>query len=161
MTARNTSGCRPICGSAASAKGEDGDRDWALLSVGAPTPPLAISADRLRAYAKRAGDKGQHRTAMIAAALSALGRLPLADAKSIAQDAGTPLGGQAAYADALQKAVRNDSKGGVVLLVATGMQTPGWEGVPAGDFYHMLAALRAVGLEPEARMIAAEAVSRL
>lgn len=148
-------------GIAATAKGEDGDKVWALLSVGAPRPPLGIDAARLRAYAKRAGDKGQHRTAMIAAALAALGRLPLADAKTIAQDYGTQLGGQAMYAGALQKAVRGNSKGGVAVLVATGMQTPGWEGVPAGDFYHMLAALRAVGMEPEARMIAAEAVSRL
>jgi hypothetical protein len=148
-------------GVAVGAKGDDGDRIWALLSVGAPHPPLGISVDRLRAYAKRAGDKGQHRTAMVAAALAGLGRLSLADARTIAQEAGGSLGGQAAYADALERAIRGNSKGGVAVLVATGMQASGWEAVPAGDFYLMLAALRAAGMEPEARMIAAEAVSRL
>jgi hypothetical protein len=49
----------------------------------------------------------------------------------------------------------------VALLVAVGMQSPSWTSVPAGDFYQMISALRAVGMENEARMISAEAMARL
>jgi hypothetical protein len=41
------------------------------------------------------------------------------------------------------------------------MQTGGWIGVPPEHLYHVLSALRRVGLEYEARMIAAEALARL
>lgn len=146
---------------ARQAKGEDGDKVWALLAVGAARPVLGVTADRLQSYARRAGDAGQHRTAMLAAALAGLGRLPLADAAAVAQAAGSGLDGRTVYARALDRAVTGNSRGGVALLVATGMQTPTWDGVPAGDFYRMIASLRAVGMESEARMIAAEAMTRL
>jgi len=41
------------------------------------------------------------------------------------------------------------------------MQSPNWTGVPAADFYQMVSALRAVGMDGEARMICAEAMARL
>jgi hypothetical protein len=41
------------------------------------------------------------------------------------------------------------------------MQTGGWQGVPPHHLFQMLRALRLVGLDYEARMIAAEAMTRL
>jgi hypothetical protein len=41
------------------------------------------------------------------------------------------------------------------------MQTADWRGIPPEHLYHIVSALRRVGLEYEARMIAAEALSRL
>jgi hypothetical protein len=41
------------------------------------------------------------------------------------------------------------------------MQTGGWAGVPPEHLYRILRAMSRVGLEYEARMIAAEAVARL
>ena len=41
------------------------------------------------------------------------------------------------------------------------MQTGSWRGVPAPYLFRIIRDLRAVGLEYEARMIAAEAVARL
>jgi hypothetical protein len=40
------------------------------------------------------------------------------------------------------------------------MQGNDWSRLPAGHLYHVVAALHRVGLDPEARMIAAEAISR-
>ena len=51
-------------------------------------------------------------------------------------------------------------QGMVVVLAAIGMQTPRWDGVPPAMLYRIVGALRAVGLEGEARMIAAEALAR-
>ena len=98
---------------------------------------------------------------MLAAALAGLGRLPGTDAAKIAESVGVPIGGTSAYARALQRAVTGNQAGTVALLVAVGMQSPRWSGVPAADFYRMIAALRAVGMEGEAHMIAAEAMTRL
>ena len=61
----------------------------------------------------------------------------------------------------LASAARSRQPGTVALLVAVGMQTEDWRGVPPNHLYHSLRALRRVGLGYEARMIAAEALSRL
>jgi hypothetical protein len=41
------------------------------------------------------------------------------------------------------------------------MQTPNWGGVPPDYLFRIVRAMRTVGMEFEARMIAAEAVARL
>jgi hypothetical protein len=46
-----------------------------------------------------------------------------------------------------------------VLLAAAGLQARDWTKVPAHHLFHIVRALRQVGLDAEARMIAAEAVS--
>jgi hypothetical protein len=51
-------------------------------------------------------------------------------------------------------------RGTVALLVAVGMQTNDWNAVPARHLYFITAALKQVGLDPYARMIAAEAMAR-
>ena len=143
------------------ATGLPANHAWSMLAVGAPHPAVAIDAARVRAFAKQAGEEGAHRTGMLLAALAGLGRLSAADATAIAQENGIQLGGQSAYGRALDRAVVANQPGVVAMLVATGMQSPTWAGVPANDFYRMIAALRAVGLEGEARMISAEAMTRL
>ena len=51
--------------------------------------------------------------------------------------------------------------GTVALLAGVGMQTGDWAGVPPHYLFRIVRALRAVGLDYEARMIAAEAMARL
>ena len=57
-------------------------------------------------------------------------------------------------------AAQRGEKATVALLAAVGMQGQDWSGLPATHLYHVVAALHRVGLDPEARMIAAEALSR-
>ena len=47
-----------------------------------------------------------------------------------------------------------------MLLAAAGMQAPDWNRVPPVHLYRIVRALRAVGEEYAARMIAAEAMAR-
>lgn len=49
--------------------------------------------------------------------------------------------------------------GTVVLLAAAALQGEGWQDIPPHHLYHIVRSLRQVGLNGEARMIAAEAVS--
>ena len=44
-------------------------------------------------------------------------------------------------------------------MAIAGLQVPNWTVVPANHLYHIVRSLRQVGLEAEARMIAAEAVT--
>jgi len=148
-------------GVAEATSGADGDRAWSILAVGARRPVVAINAARVRKFADGAGDSGVQRSALLISALAGLGRLSDADAAKLAKRLGFTLGQTSASGNALRRAVSAHERGTVALLVATGMQSPTWTGVPAADFYQMISALRAVGMENEARMIAAEAMTRL
>ena len=49
----------------------------------------------------------------------------------------------------------------MALLAGIGMQTGDWRGTSPAYLFRIVRALRVVGLEFEARMIAAEAIARL
>ncbi|AGH50500.1 hypothetical protein G432_13905 [Sphingomonas sp. MM-1] len=140
--------------------GSAGDDAWALLAVGAPAPVVDASAGRVEDYVGRRGDEGAHRARLLVAALAGLGRVSAADAARLGQKAGVNLAHQDAWTRAIDTAAARGQAGTVALLVAAGMQTRDWAGVPPQYFSHMLAALRRVGLEGEARMMAAEAMTR-
>jgi hypothetical protein len=146
---------------AEAAGGADGDRAWSILAVGARRPVVTIDAGRVGKFIKRGGDSGAQRSALLVSALAGLGRISDADAAKLAAQVGATIGQPSAYGNALRRAVSAHERGTVALLVAVGMQSPSWTSVPAGDFYQMISALRAVGMENEARMISAEAMARL
>jgi hypothetical protein len=60
----------------------------------------------------------------------------------------------------ITRAAEVDNAALVVLLAGLGMQGESWQQMTPRHLYHITAALRRVGLEAEARMIAAEAVAR-
>ena len=61
---------------------------------------------------------------------------------------------------AIQLASRRGQQGTVALLAAVGMQGRDWKAMSPLHLYHIVQSLERVGLEPEARMIAAEALTR-
>ncbi|HEX8449540.1 MAG TPA: hypothetical protein VF652_08115 [Allosphingosinicella sp.] len=132
--------------------GDDGHRAWSILAVGAPRPVVDLSAGRIEDFTESAGS---HRGRMLVAALAGLGRLddPLPYGVSPAP--------RSRWANIISAAARANQPGTVALLAGVGMQTPSWRGVPPEHLYHIVRALKAVGLEYEARMIAAEAMTRL
>jgi hypothetical protein len=131
-----------------------GDRAWALLAVGAPRP---VVGDRLDAFASADDSAGHQRSLLLAAALAGLGRI---NADQAAR-AGFSLGADDPWTRTIDAAARERAPGAVALLAGVGMQTGSWGGVPAPYLFRIVRDLRAVGLEYEARMIAAEAVARL
>jgi hypothetical protein len=92
---------------------------------------------------------------MLVAALAGLGRLddPLPYGVSPAP--------RSRWANIIGTAARAGQPGTVALLAGVGLQTGSWRGVPPEHLYHIVKALKDVGLEYEARMIAAEAMTRL
>jgi hypothetical protein len=137
----------------------DGAGDlWALLAVGAPSPVVEISAGRVSTFAK---DAEGRKTQMLIAALAGLSRLDAKDGASLAQDNGFNLAAASRWSRAIDAAAGRGEKASVALLAAVGMQTADWNRLPPFHLYHIVAALHRVGLDPEARMIAAEAMMRV
>jgi hypothetical protein len=71
------------------------------------------------------------------------------------------LGARDLWSARIDRAARDREVGTVALLAGAGMQTTDWYGVPPAHLFRIVRALRIVGLEFEARMIAAEAIARL
>jgi hypothetical protein len=138
--------------------GDGASQFWALLAVGAPSPVVDINSSRVSGYVGEAGaDKGR----MLIAALAGLSRLSPQDATALAQDNGVSLAADSRWARAIGGAAQRGEKATVALLAAVGMQGSDWSRMPPAHLYHVVAALHRVGLDPEARMIAAEALSRV
>jgi hypothetical protein len=138
---------------------DSGHDAWALLAVGAPRRVVTISQGRVADYVGEQ-DERSGKGAFLVAALAGLGRLPLDDVNAIASEHRLPLGLQNSWTRAIDRAAALDQPATVALLAAAGMQSLSWRAVHPAYLMHIVAALRRVGLEPEARMIAAEAITR-
>jgi hypothetical protein len=134
----------------------DGDAAWAMLAVGAPGRAVDTGEGRVSDFVDRAD---AHKARLLVAALAGLGRLPVNQANGLIEP--FSLTAQDKWTRLIDEVAARGQRGTVALLVAAAMQTPDWRGVPSRHFYHMIRALRRVGLEAEARMIAAEAMTRL
>jgi len=142
-------------------KGSSGDDAWALLAVGAPRALVDLGKNRVNKYCSSLGSDGAAKARLLIAALAGLGRLSPEAASALAERYEFQLGSRNRYTDLLDRAAQRHEQGTVALLAAVGMQTRDWKNVPAFHLYHIVAALRRSGNEPAARMIAAEAISRL
>ncbi len=127
---------------------------WALLAVGA-NGGIEVSPGRFRAWAK---EVSPHRAALLLAALQGFGQARGGDWDAAARDFHVaPVANSWTRAIDAAGAVRRP--GEVAVLAATGLQT-GWGGVPPAHLAHIVAAWVAAGRGHEARMLAAEAVTR-
>lgn len=136
------------------------DEAWALMAVGAPRLVVDIDADRIADFGSGGRGSARLRAQMLYVSLAALGRLRASDAQDLAQKLDVPMGVRNVWTQAIDQAAARREPATVAVLAAVGMQTSDWSQVQPVFLYHILAALRAVGLEPEARMIAAEALMR-
>lgn len=131
-------------------------RTWGLLAVGAPKSVVDITERRMGAY--RA--EGDLRSRFLVAALIGLNRVEPGQAGRIAGDYNIVLDQKSSWARAIDAAAARGEKGTVALLAAQGVQGSSWANVTPENLFHIVAAFRRVGFEPEARMIAAEALTR-
>jgi hypothetical protein len=118
-----------------------------------------ISARRVGSYVDAVGSDTL-KARMLVAAMAGLGRLTPEDAVSLGGDMGLDLTPRSRWEQALLAAAARGEPGTVAVIAAAGLQVPDWSLVPASHLFHIVAALHRVGLDPEARMIAAEAISR-
>ncbi len=133
---------------------------WGLLAVGTPQKLASVTAGAVDDYKDAAGSEGLRRAQFLFAGLAGLGRLSGDDISALAEDFEVPVGRKTRWTVAIQQAAATGAKGTVALIAAAGLQSQDWSKIPPAHLYHVVSALRRVGLESEARMIAAEALMR-
>ena len=136
-----------------------GSDAWAMIMLSDPDASRRLSYSDLASYTGGEGDSALKQR-MLFAGLAGLGRLNQGDIERAAQSLGVRIGADNAWTRALDRAARDGQAGTVVLLAAVGMQAGSWKDIPPEALYRIVGALRGVGLDGEARMIAAEAMAR-
>lgn len=138
-----------------------GSEAWGLIALAAPAKLAAVTGDTLNRFEGDDSSTNGLRSRFLLAGLMGLGRLDPATARSFADRLKLDLTRQTRWTQAIDAAAQSDNQVLVALLAGYGMQGSGWDKMTALHLYHIVAALRRVGLEGEARMIAAEAVARV
>lgn len=137
-----------------------GSRAWGVLAVGSPRALNGTTAGAVGNFSGDDDSPDTLRSKLLLAGLAGLGRIEPDQAASAASDLGVDLGKQTRWTRAISDAAARREPGMVALLAATGMQGD-WSKMPPYHLYHIVRALREVGLASEARMIAAEALVRV
>lgn len=138
---------------------EQGSDGWALLAVGSPAD-ASVSYSALDDFGDNDVSTGQLRSKFLLAALAGLGRVDKETIDDFADDLSLALNRSTRWTKAIESAARRGQQGTVALLAAVGMQGRSWQVMSPLHLYHITRSLKRVGLEAEARMIAAEALTR-
>jgi len=138
---------------------EDADRCWAMLALAAPDV-ANVGSSRLNAFIKRDKSRDRMRSALLVAGLAGLGRIDTNTANSLNQRYGLGLGYQSSWTRMIDAAGNRSQPGTVLVLMGTGFQTPSFDRLPSSHLYHAILAMKRTGQDFNARMIAAEALSR-
>lgn len=139
----------------------EGSHAWGILAVGLPRTLNGIDAGSVGSFSSDDDSGDNVRAKFLVAGLAGLGRLSGGDLQSAVGDLDMALGKQTRWTRAIDDAAARGEPGMVALLVAAGMQSRDWTELPPYHLYHMVRALRQVGLASEARMLAAEALVRV
>lgn len=126
----------------------EGSLGWALIVLAQPQR-VSVGQGAVDSFGSNTSDR---RAALLAAGLAGLDRLGSAPDASLTR--------QSRWSQMITRAAEVDNAALVVLLAGLGMQGDSWQQMTPRHLYHITASLRRVGLEAEARMIAAEAVAR-
>ena len=138
---------------------DDGSLGWALIVLSAPRSG-GVGQGAVESFISDDESEGARKSAFLVAGLAGLGRLSQTEASALADDLGIDLARQTRWSQAISRAAAVDNTALVALLAGLGMQGSSWDQMTPLHLYHITAALNRVGLQAEARMIAAEAVAR-
>ncbi len=139
---------------------EEGSDGWALLAVASPNRKSPVSYGALDDFGDADTSDDKLRSKFLLAAVAGLARADQQTIADFADDLSLDLRRTTRWTRAIQLASRRGQKGTVALLAAVGMQGRSWNAMSPLHLYHIVQSLERVGLEPEARMIAAEALTR-
>ena len=137
------------------------DRCWAMLALGAPdTLGLDLSASRITKFIDRNSDDEGRRGALLVAGLAGLGRINGATVIKLSDRYGYGLGRSDQWTRLIDGAAKRGQGGTATVLAGLAFKAGSWRGIPARFLLHSINALNDTGQGFNARMIAAEALSR-
>ena len=138
---------------------DEGSLGWALIALGAPRRAQPVEYSALDGfYGNDNSAKGQ-KSALLLAGLAGLGRVDAEAQADFGGDLEVNVMRQTEWTRAITSAAERGEQGTVALMAIAGLQAPSWSLVPANHLYYIVRSLRQVGLDAEARMLAAEAVT--
>lgn len=137
-----------------------GSQAWGILAVAAPAKLAPVGSDALAAFKSADNSDGALRSGLLLGGLMGLGRLDSQTSRDFAAKLGLAIERKSRWSEAIDAAAGSHNPALVAMLAAYGMQGAGWNRMTPMHLYHIVGALRQVGMEAEARMIAAEAVAR-
>ncbi len=137
----------------------DGSLGWALLTLAAPGRVTAADYGSLDDFFGNDDSSDAHKSRLLLAGLSGLGRIESDARTDFASELKINIARQTAWSKTISAAAERGEQGTVALMAIAALQAPSWSAVPASHLYYIVRSLRQVGLEAEARMIAAEAVT--
>ena len=138
---------------------EEGSLSWAMISLADPNGDT-VSISGMDGFLSDDGSEEQRKSAFLIAGLGGLGRLPAGDLNGYGAQVGVDFARQTRWTRMIDRAAEVNNPAMVTLLAGLGMQGDDWSQMTPVHLYHLVSALNEVGLEAEARMIAAEAVAR-
>lgn len=137
-----------------------GSQAWGIIALASPAKLAPVSSDALASFKSADNSDGTLRSGLLLAGLMGLGRVDPQTAKDFAGKLTLNIARKSRWSDAIDAAAGSHNPALVAMLAGYGMQGSGWNRMTPMHLLHIVGALRQVGLEAEARMIAAEAVAR-
>ncbi|WFL77264.1 hypothetical protein P7228_14935 [Altererythrobacter arenosus] len=138
---------------------EAGSLGWAQLTLARPGRGQ-IARGAIDSFIDDDNSTDQRKSRFLVAALAGLGRADSGDISDFAGRLEMSLSRQNRWSRTISQAAEVENQALVAMLAGLGMQGDSWERMTPLHLYHIVSALNRVGLEAEARMIAAEAVAR-
>lgn len=138
---------------------ESGSAGWGILALGAPALNGQVSYQQLDDFYDNDQSDNVKKSKLLLAGLAGLGRVDAQASRDFAERIDVNIALRTPWARAITAAAARGEAGTVVLLSAVAMQGAGWQKIPAHRLFYITRSLKQVGLEADARMIAAEAVS--
>ena len=138
---------------------EDGSLGWALLALANPDGGM-VTDGQLDTFEGNDESSDQAKSRMLLAGLAGLGRTDADNIAEYSDRLDVNLSAPTNWTRMIDKAAAANNATLVAILAGLGMQGNDWDQMTPRHLYHIVSALNRVGLEAEARMIAAEAVAR-
>ncbi len=138
-----------------------GSEGWGLVVLANPARATQVGSEGLSAFANDDDSEGLLRSRFLLAGLMGLERVDATAARDFSAKLEVDFARQTRWTKAIGEAAASDNQSLVALLAAFGMQGDRWDRMTPLHLYHIVSALHRVGLDGEARMIAAEAVARV
>ena len=138
-----------------------GSEAWGLLALSSPAKLAPVAGGVLDTFRSNDSSSDSLRSRFLLAGLMGLGRVDDTTARDFATRLKVDMGRQTRWTRAIDEAAQSNNPALVTFLAGFGMQGAGWDKMTAVNLFHIVSALRRVGLDGEARMIAAEAVARV
>lgn len=137
-----------------------GSEGWALLALAQPVRNSPVTSGQFGSFVSDDDSDGKRKSQFLLAGLAGLGRIEQGTVADQAASLGVDIARQTRWSRLIDAAADAGNPALVAMLAGVGMQGSGWDRMTARHLYHIVSALNRVGMEAEARMIAAEAVAR-